>query len=223
MRRLVRILVGSLLVLLLAAIVTTWFGYRATRQVPEFYAAAMSHVRELPPQAGDQLEKRLLALRNDARQTGDWRMVLTDEQLNGWMTRELPVKFPRALPPELREPIVAIRRQGVLFGCRYKDARVDTVLWLEFEPFLTDDPRVVAGQLRKARAGSLPIPTKQLVDELTRAARQADLPLRWDQSGGDPVALFRLPDKLRELNGRRVRVEKIELRDGEIEIIGRSE
>lgn len=209
-----------LIALVLLLTVGAWWS---SRQIPAFYAHALERDASRPMGEGDELERRLLETRNSARRAGQWRMVLTEDQINGWFTNNLPREFPDAMPDEIDDPRVAITPDRFQAACRYKSGALETVLSLDLKLYLTDEPRVVAAQLQSVRAGVLPIPPTKVLQPLADAARRGSAPLRWVQTGGDPVALWTLPERPADLGGKRLILEHLELGDGQLVLRGRSE
>ena len=88
---------------------------------------------------------------------------------------------------------------------------------------LTTETNTLAIRVSKLRAGVLPVPLKQFLDKITRAARNGDVPLAWRQIDGDPVALVTIPITHEDYAHREIYVDAIELRDGEIFLAGHTE
>ena len=218
---------GFALITLLAALAffvgSGWWAYRASQQVPDFYAAALADEPARGPHAGDPLERQVLDLRNEVRRPGTWEAVFSEEEINGWLTTDLPEKFPQALPADVKDPRVAIVGERVLVGCRYEGGSVNTVFSLELEPHLTPEPNVIALRIRKARAGTLPIPLTQLIERSTKEARRIDPSFRWEQIDGDPVALITIPAEQSSAGNRRVKVTSLRVQDKSITIAGETE
>jgi len=80
---------------------------------------------------------------------------------------------------------------------------------------------VVALRIVRARAGALPVPLKRVLDGISKAARDMQIRLEWRQAGNDPVALLSLPEDPEA--DRVVRIESLEVVDGEIRIVGVTE
>jgi len=76
---------------------------------------------------------------------------------------------------------------------------------------------VLALRISRARAGLLPLPLSRIVQSIEQAAEQSDLRLRWLQADGDPVAVLPIPASDGEHD---LRIESLELRDGEIVVAG---
>lgn len=200
------------------------FGtYRASQHVPEFYERAIHLEPVDQAKAGEELERQVLELHNEARQEGHWEATFTDEQINGWLAVDLPAKFPNSLPPEVRDPRVAIDPQQAQIACRYEGPKAQAVVSLAVDIHLTDEPNVIAVRIRQARAGLLPLPIKQGLDRITTAAREAGIPLRWSQKEGDPVALVTLPLTHEQYGKRLLKLKSLELRAGEIYLAGETE
>ncbi len=223
MRRLVRIVLVAAIVAIAAVTLLLVGAYQAAKQEPKFYQQALRRQPQQQKQAGDELEQRVLELHNEARQDGRWQAVFTAEQLNGWLAADLPEKFPKALPRGVSEPRVAIDPEQAQIACRYEDDKLSTVVSLAVELHLTDEPNVIAVRICQARAGVLPIPLKQWLDRISTAAQRSNVPLRWAQRDGDPVALVTVPTEHEDYAHRHVRLDTLELREGEIYLAGRTE
>jgi hypothetical protein len=118
------------------------------------------------------------------------------------------------------DPRVAIGDGELILACRYDGSGVSTVVWLALDVFLSG-PSELAVRVRKARAGAVPLPISNVVEEVGKAAEQLELPLIWRQADGDPVAMLRLPDNIEP--GRRATLDRLELREGAIYVGGRTE
>ena len=220
MRRIVRIL----LLLFLALLVTAGLGlfgvYRATQQVPEFYQTAMKLERADQAVAGDEMERNVLGLRNDLQEQGRWEARFTEKQINGWLAVDLPEKFTTSLPKGISNPRVSIGTEGTRIAFRYQGPRISTVVSLAGTITLTDETNVIAVRIAKVRAGLLPLPLKDFLDDISDAARRSDLNLRWSTQDGDPVALIRVPTVSDDYDYEEVFIDRIETADGELILSG---
>jgi hypothetical protein len=198
-------------------------AYRATKHVPQFYEQALQADPTVQRTAGDELERRALDLRNEAQRGGAWEAIFTEEQINGWLAVDLIEKFPELLPEHVESPRMRITPEEVQLACRYQSEQVDTVVSLALTVTLTEEPNVVAVRIKRARAGALPIPLNQFLEQITAAAHGSDLDVRWLQEDGDPVALLRLPQEHTDLPDRKLHLERFELREGEAFLSGRTE
>src|SRR5262245_29949191 len=137
MRKLVRAVVIALLALAGAGTVVVWGLYRAARQMPPFYRDALAVQPAAQKSAGQQFERNALTLHNHVHRSGQWMVRFTQDEINGWLAAELPVKFPKALPAGVTEPRVAIERRRMQLALRYSQGQVETILSLAAEVFLT--------------------------------------------------------------------------------------
>ncbi len=222
MRNIVRrlLVIAAMLVLGVAGLLVG--VYLAVRRAPAFYQQALAAPRDALLADGENFERSALALHNQLYETGRWQTCLTQDEINGWLATDLPEKFPQALPPGISDPRIAIENETVHLAVRYRRSGVDTVLSISGEAYLTAQPNEIAVRLDGARAGLLPVPLARVLHEITLRAAKADVPLRWTEVRGAPVALIRLPLD-RDEDGRRVVLEDVRWRDSQLVIAGRTE
>jgi hypothetical protein len=212
-RRILRWIAYCLALLIVLALLGL---YLAVRHEPAFYRRALQADPAELAKGSDRLVRQAAALQSVGQREGRWEAVITAVEINGWLAVDLAKNHPNALPPALKEPRVAIDPSGITMACRYQQGVVNSVLNLKVQPYLAE-PNVIALRIVRARAGAMPAPLRQVLDAITEAARAADLPLQWRPADGDPVALLPLPT---DEGDRIVRIEKIELREGEIYVTG---
>ena len=200
------------------------FGlYKAAQRQPQFYRQAMLAEPALYVKAGDALEQSVLDLHNEVRSIGTWEAVFTEEQINGWLVADLPEKFPRVLPPGTQEPRVAIDAEAIRVACQFDNGKFQTVISMALDVDLTTETNTLAVRVSKLRAGALPVPLKQFLDKISVAAGRGDIPLKWRQVDGDPVALVTVPVTHEDYAHREIYVDTIELRDASIYLAGHTE
>ncbi len=222
MRKPVRIVLLVLLVLVLLAgggMVAIWW---ASRHVPDWYREATESVdSEKQREASDQMLQRVADLASGLKKTGRWNVTFTAEQINGWMAVDLAQNHPNLLPPGLSDPRVVIEQDGITVACRASHGDLSSVVSLKVDVYLAE-PNVIAMRIRRARAGRLPWPLATILDGTAEAARQHSLPLTWRRADGDPVALFTIPP-VHDEDGKLVRIEALQLGDGEVYLAGTTE
>ena len=189
--------------------------------VPDFYRPKCAATWVSLPELCATMQEDLQQLREDASREGRWHAAFSDDQINGWLTVDLPTRFPRLLPAHVKDPWVAIQTGEAHIACLYQNGNACAVLSLVLETFLTDRDDEIGLRIRSARIGAVPGLTDKAVDAITYAARRARVKLRWQRLGDEPVAVVRLPRKLFAPHCR-VRLEKISLSDGTLCIHGRS-
>jgi hypothetical protein len=212
------VVIGCVILALIAA--GLFALYRLSQHVPEFYRQAMEVDPAEQKAAHYAMEQRAFQLESQWNKGGPWVARFTAEQINGWLAVDAAREHPLfLLPPTIRDPRVAIEPDRMILACRYEQGRTTSVLTLAVEPCLLEaEPNSLAVRIRNFRAGRLPIPLTEITTPLSEAAKRQtdDLRLQWRQEGGDPVAVISLLDK----KGRRIRIETVELRDGEICVAG---
>jgi hypothetical protein len=209
-------LVGGGLLLVIAAGLCGL--YWALRQEPDFYRQAVRLDPSAQKKASDQMLQRAAALRNDVDKGGRWQALFTARQINGWLAVDLVNNYPHVLPHSLRDPRVQIRPDRMTLACRLKRDGLQGVVTLTVEPYLPE-PNLLALRIRGARIGLVPMPLAEILDSISRAAGQMDLHLRWQQAGGDPVALISFSPPL-EHDRKLVEIETLRLGEGEIYLAG---
>ena len=126
----------------------------ALHRVPDFYAEAIVIPAAAQEAAGETLERNVLALHNEVRDSRQWSAVFTDEQINGWLAADLPEKFPQVLPPELQDPRVAFVPGQLQIACRYADDTLTSVVSLTLEVRLAEEPNTLAVRICGAGRGT---------------------------------------------------------------------
>lgn len=211
--------------LLLLAVFVSFAGvalyalYSASQHVPEFYAEAF----EIPPtvaeKACDQFSDQAVALANDAEKEGVWNAVFSDDHINGWLATDLVTKHPKLLPPGFAHPRVKLSEDHAQIGVRYTVSGVETVAWIDLEARMTETHEISL-TFRDVRAGAVPIPLASILDAITRAAADLEVPLRWAGGEERPTAIIGLPQD--SAKGLRHELTKLKLGDGQLYVSGRT-
>jgi hypothetical protein len=221
MRKGLRITLLATCGVLLVVAIALFVLYLAARQVPEFYRQAMTADPLAQKQASGRMMENAARLNNSLRTDGRWQSECTAEEINGWLATELPRSEPPVLPPELHDPRVAIDPDGITLAARAEGGGLAGVVSLKLDVYL-ESPQVLALRIRKARAGAVPWPLGEITRSITQAAEHADLPLRWRQADGDPVALITIPALRIEHRVMAVRLDSVRLEKGRIVLTGTS-
>src|SRR5262245_15483192 len=196
--------------------------YQATRAVPAFYRQALAAPAQNCQQQGELFEEHALALHNQLYQAGAWEVRFSHDEINAWLASELPAKFPQALPPGVSEPRVGIDGHVVRLAVHYQRGSVDTIISLAGDVWLTPQPNEIAVRIDQVRAGLVPVPLGRFLQEISQRAAQANVPLRWTEARGAPVAIVRL-----SLEGDkdqfRLVVQRLEIVGNELVVGGHTE
>jgi hypothetical protein len=210
--------------LLVALAIAAFWVYREATAVPDFYAEALSQPSwvEPPKVAADRVEREVLTVQNRLERAEPWRLVLKDDDMNAWLVTDLSAKMPQALPRDIEDPRVVISDGAVHIACKHQKLG-GGVLSLSLVPSLTSTPNELAVKLQSFCLGRLPLPQKQYLGEVSQAAAQAGLQLRWEEQDGVAVAMVALPQHYDKLKDRTVKIESLEVADGQIVIQGKAE
>ena len=211
--RLLLIITGSLAMIVVLVLLAL---YLAARHEPAFYREAMEIEPAALEEDSDRMLQQTTALAGAVKKKGEWKALFTAEEINGWLAVDMAKNHPHALPPMLRDPRVAIHPTGITIACRFEQDSISTVLSVTVEPYVSE-PNVVALRIVNARVGLLPAPLGNVLDRLTKAARDMRFRVEWRHAGSDPVALLSfLPTD----DDRPVRIETLRLGEGEIYVAG---
>ena len=212
-RRIAFALLG--LVLLLAVGAGVWL-FVAIHQVPRFYDAAVKVEPARRKQGSDEMLRRSARLISDAKKSGGWQAVFGEDQINGWLAVDLVQNHSKLLPPSIHDPRVAIHAGRIVVGCRY-EGRFSTIASLEAAVALAA-PNVITVRILHARAGTVPLPLDKFMPEAIQALRRAGFAVKLSQAGADPMLSITVA--LHGDHGRRLTLESLTLREGEIDVAG---
>jgi hypothetical protein len=217
MRKIKRRWIALGLILLALVAIPTALWVLLTHQ-PEFYR----RMAEIAPERRHAEAKKFVAqsqqLVNDIRNDARWEAVFTDEQVNSWLAEDLVEHFADQIPAGVHEPRVLFELDRVHFGFQLDQGPVRSVVSIVARVRVPGEHEV-ALTIEKIRAGVVPIPANQLLDQIANAARARGLDVRWEEEDGLPVAIVKYtPDARR----RDVILDKLLVLDGQIRLAGRS-
>jgi hypothetical protein len=216
------IFLGIALLLLLGGAVATVLALLVLHE-PEFY-----HQAELPPgqervQQSIAFEKKCSLLLNGIINDRQWREKFTAAQINSYLEEDFVRSgiHKQLLPVGISDPRVSFGPGKVRVAFRYgAHSWCSTIVTIDFGVWLCrKDVNVVAMELQGLHAGSLPITAQSLLDRVSEVARQQDIEVTWYRLNGNPVALLRFQATQPRPT---VRLERLELSDGQLLIVGRS-
>ncbi len=200
--------------------------YRAGQHVPEFYREALAADLEKQRTASHKIEQRAAALASNVQKEGDWHEVFTAEQINGWLAVKLKPWLELELGKssaedtlaQIANPRVAITPGQFLLAFKYRSGFLGTVVSLTVDVRL-DEPNVVALRVRKARAGSVPLPLDRFIKQIETAAGRSGWRIQWREVQGDPEARISIPS-FHTRKDQESRLEALQLNDGELYLAG---
>ena len=116
---------------------------------------------------------------------------------------------------------VTIEPEQIRIACRVDRKDWAGVVSLSVDVYLAE-PNVIAARIRDARAGSLPLPLRGILDKIAEEAAQTDFEIRWRQAEGDPVIEVVVAPP-RDKDDKRVRIESLQLGKGKVYVSGSTE
>ncbi|MEM8680944.1 MAG: hypothetical protein AAGF97_16485 [Planctomycetota bacterium] len=178
---------------------------------PTYYDRQTAQQRAVLAARGQVVQAQLNQLTDPDSRQAAWVASFSEEELNGWLIGELPIRFPDALPGAVSDPRVAIQDQRLKLACQYDCGNVQAVLALEAELFLTSQPNEVGVRILEGNIGSVSGLTNKAARALHNACDRSDIQIRWvNREAMQPEAIVTLP--MHRLSAsRKFRVEWLQL------------
>lgn len=214
-KRWVRILL-VLVVMLIGGL--SWVIY-SVKQVRPFYTAALAIPKEKLDNGNREFLNRASRFQKNLRVPGEWSLLITDEQLNGWLAVDLANNHPDALPNEVQKPRVDIDPDQISIGAMIDREPFPVAASLDLKLQLTASHEL-ALRVITARLGTFPWPVESIVAQLRRATTKQGWSVRETTINNDPVLLLKPPPP--DDGKAQVMLEALELREGEIFLRGRT-
>jgi hypothetical protein len=186
--------------------------YAAMRHRPSFYLPAEPSTPARRERAAEFVEHSL-QLRNDAANEERWEAVFTEEEVNAWLSEDLPKQFPDVLPEAIRDPRIVFEADRATVAFTYEEGLIRGVLWAVVR-VETGEENALALEVERLRIGMLPLPDSLLID---RVKGGRSLPLSWDRREGRAVATVTLAPKRR---GRALRIDDVRFAAGRMRVAG---
>jgi hypothetical protein len=211
-----RVLIVGLILVLVASIPgVVWLSL--THQ-PQFYRAMVQGSREQREVKAKRFVAQSLQLRNDICNEPTWEAVFTDQEVNAWLAEDLVTHFADQLPPEVHEPRVVFEVDRVTLAFQLDRRSFHSVIWVVARARVPEE-NVLELTLEKIRAGVLPVPAERIIERITEQAVHHGLDVQWKRDGDLPVALIRYTPHSHRAD---VVLERLQIRDGQIRLAGRS-
>lgn len=192
----------------------------AWRHEPAFYSQELARDAQAQRESSDELLATATALVSQARNKPQFSALISAEQINGWLAVDLRENHPDLLPPDVSDPRLAIRPGEATIAWRQTIRGTSTVVSVRVDAFVSQQHELGI-RIRGARAGAVPLPVGEFLDDLTDTAREANLVVRVSQEQGDPVLLISF-DASQAAQPLKYLLDSVELRDGAIYVAGRS-
>src|SRR5436305_3525862 len=157
-----------------------------------------------------------LQLRNDICNEPTWEAVFSDQEVNAWLAEDLVTHFADQLPPEVHDPRVLFETNRVILAFQLEKGGLQSVITVVARPRVPEG-NTVELTLEKIRAGILPVPADNILDQIIEHARRHGVDVRWKRRDGYPVVVMRYTPNLSRED---VELEELEIRRGQIRLAG---
>jgi hypothetical protein len=190
---------------------------------PEFYTRpAVFAAKPDDPTVASDAQTRLDDLRTKVFSDDEWAATFTADQLNAFF-REDPAMNDLIGPRlgGLTAPRVDVDGDRLRVAARYGSGFWSTVVSAEFRAWVIADeqPNLFAVEVVSFRAGSLPLPKRQLMDKLTTFAVGNATGVTWFHRGNNPVAVCKW---LHTQSRPSTLLQALSFEDGKITLAGRN-
>jgi hypothetical protein len=220
MRR--RTILVSLALATLILTITGAAGFALLKHKPNFYmASAMPEGEDRRLQAGEFESRETSLINSVSNRYPDWWGVFTTEQMNSFLQERLVrLGGDNNLPDGFHDLRVQVEDGKLRLGCRYGNGFFSTIMSVEIKMWLVaNEVNLIGLEIVKLRAGAIPLSRQVILDDITEAARRANIEVRWYHRKSNPVAVLRLQA---EESRPTIQIQRFELQAGKIVVVGRS-
>jgi hypothetical protein len=213
-KRLVR--AGTILCAITALPLAGWF---ALTYQPLYYREMVSLPQAQREVKAKHFVAQSLQLRNDIVNEPTWEAVFSDQEVNAWLAEDLVTHFADQLPPEVHNPRLLFELNRVVLAFQLEKGGLQSVITVVARPRVPAE-NTVELTLEKIRAGILPVPADNVLDQIIEHARRRGVDVQWQRRDGYPVVVMRYTPNLARED---VQLEEVEIRSGQIRLAGRSD
>ena len=162
---------------------------------PTFYKTALADTA--PPEIRRQQAKVFVQttsrLVDEIRNEDIWSQTFSEEDVNGWLAEELPVKYGEWLPPEIAAPRVKFEEGTLLLAFQLRHGMWKGVVSANVRPWVAG-PNRLALEIQSARIGLVPVPVDELLGDFLKHINAAGLRVQWKNSGKQDVLVVEFDD-----------------------------
>lgn len=215
-----RVLAGITVTTLIVGACVSYWALRQSRHVPDFYQRARDQSDQARQVARNQWQHDVKQLQLDLSSRGSWNASFNEDEINSWLSEQLPERFARLLRHGVRQPAIAIEDGQIRAAVRYESSRWDTVVSCRLSVLMTEEPNLLAIHLSDLKAGALSLPLEPFVRRISREAALGDLDVRWDFTEDGPIALVKIPSDDPHYAFKPLIIESVNLNAGRLHLAG---
>jgi hypothetical protein len=150
--------------------------------------------------------------------SGSWETAVTADELNAWLTVDLPRNHPRWLPQGVSRPRLVFRPRHVELGTRVGYGPLTAVAWIDCEVLLRDVNHLMI-VLEQARLGAIPVPRTPILRELGRRISKLGMVTDLRMMDGRIVLMVYIPST-HDAGATSYWLESLSIGDGELLMAG---
>jgi len=208
---------------LLPGVVTAILGGIAVgavllRHEPAFLAAASSAEGAAAERASARLVTKASALLAATRQAGGWDASITADEVNAWLSTDLPRNHRRLLPGGLTAPRVRFRPHRMAAGGWLGSGVLSTFAWVDLEVRLRGVNQLGL-TLHDARLGLVPLPKAAVLQQIALRLEAAGAVTELRRLDDRHVLVVSLPSPSGSAAAR-VQLESLQFDEGEMLVAG---
>lgn len=190
----------------------------ALLQPPDFYAEAIARPVE-PVVRRDEAKtfvQKTLQLVDEVKRADEWSQEFDQDHVNSWIAEDLQKRYSDLIPPGVSEPRVQFTDGWVDIGFRYTKNEATGIVSVRLRAW-APSPNRLAIEIHSIRAGLVPLPLDQVLDEIVRRTKLDRLRIERKRSNGADVLLVHLDG---HLPGDAV-LESVGVSTGKLQVSGR--
>ncbi|MDB4862923.1 hypothetical protein OAI33_06515 [Pirellulaceae bacterium] len=143
---------------------------------------------------------------------------VTQEQLNGWLATQLKGNSRVSVPSGIESPRVILEGKSQTIYFTIVRPRFHSVISLQLETRLADQPNAIELKIESVHAGSLPIRLKRIFDEIESAMIRSGVDFKWKAGTERTVAIIHIPSKVRTKRERELQITALEFQTGSVRV-----
>jgi hypothetical protein len=194
-----------------------------TQHVPAFYLRAAAPPGQQQKTLSHHFQSKAAQLMNhvtaDYPKEERWTNSFTEAELNAFFAEDFLSNL-EGLPAGASDLRVEIDSDRLRLGFRYGGSAWSTIVSIDFRIWLAKGQRnVVVLQLIGLHAGSLPISSQSLLEDISTYLSSKGVQVTWYRHQGHPTAILKIQS---DQNQASALLQQIDLQPGIITIVGQS-
>ncbi len=174
--------------------------YYALKAEPTFYQKAIAVSRETQTALGNEVVGKAKSMFEEISPTDShWELKLSEEEINAYLAADWLASNPDPLPPEIRNPRIAIENDRLELACEVGEGTLSGVLRLTLTSRFPEPNQCII-RLREAHLGMVPFSKEKIRLWLGDGLKNIKADCELTDEEGDPairITFNIVPDKRR--------------------------